>query len=73
MIYPLCKLVQIRVRVFEKEHFMQRLSIWVPTNRIFPKFQVFLLMMGQKTLRCTTNMHHNKYLHSYKHIGQKNL
>ncbi len=54
MIFPLCKLVEIRVRVFEKEHFMQKLSIWLSMNKIFPKFQFFLLMMGQKTLQYTT-------------------
>jgi hypothetical protein len=54
MFYPLCKLVEIRVRVFEKEHFMQKLSIWLPMNRIFPQFQIFLLMMGQKTFKYTT-------------------
>jgi hypothetical protein len=39
MIYPLFKLLEIRVRVFEKEHFMQKLSIWLLMNKIFPKFQ----------------------------------
>ncbi len=51
MIYQLCKLVQICVRVFD---FMQKMSIWVPMNRTFPKFQVLFLMTGQKTLRFTT-------------------
>jgi len=53
MIYQSCKLVQIHVRVFEKEHFMQKIVNMGANELNFSEFQVLFLMMGQKTLRCT--------------------